>query len=412
MHMTRGSQHFVILSPEWGYGRWGLLPLIPGNATLVFQIQVRYIHYELEDRFLRMPMRQRREVPLKAVMATCKRLKIKAKTFFEKASDALRRIDTNTGEESINRAKNRFDYSGAERAGETLEIAVQILVRAVVKNMEEEMEVKKFLIYLHADACLAYKKAKPSLLHKAIENGERCLAIFDEIKELYRDDETKIQQFLEQFYKKLNKTRSNLMEVYSRDTYKYHVTALQTYQDFEAELHHQEDDIPYTQYINKKERENFSKMRKLIEDRKDRWLERQEEGDTEPEPSSDEENGAVRGKEAKHFKRLKPKGLTLEKAIEELNKEDQEKPDHVVPGGSYPYYKNTIDLFTTKEDNDMMFSHHFTSRCAVQFLVVYGDLKGLFCFKRKSKIGEKEITNLVIAKDAELSEKKGFLKAD
>jgi len=180
------------------------------------------------------------------------------------------------------------------------------------------------------------------------------------------------------------------------------------------------------EYINKKERENFSKMRKLIEDRKDRWLERQEEGDTEPEPSSDEENGAVRGKEAKHFKRLKPKGLTLEKAIEELNKEDQEKPDHVVPGGSYvsivvgfyfdlyfqPYYKNTIDLFTTKEDNDMMFSHHFTSRCAVQFLVVYGDLKGLFCFKRKSKIGEKEITNLVIAKDAELSEKKGFLKAD
>lgn len=83
------------------------------------------------------------------------------------------------------------------------------------------------MIYLHADACLAYKKAKPSLLHKAIENGERCLAIFDEIKELYRDDETKIQQFLEQFYKKLNKTRSNLMEVYSRDTYKYHVAALQ-----------------------------------------------------------------------------------------------------------------------------------------------------------------------------------------
>ena len=140
MHMTRGSQHFVILSPEWGYGRWGLLPLIPGNATLVFQVHVRYIHYELEDRFVRMPMRQRRKVPLKAVMATCKRLKVKAKASFEKTSDALRRIDTNTGEESINRSKNRFDYSGAERAGETLESAVQILERAVVKNIEEEME--------------------------------------------------------------------------------------------------------------------------------------------------------------------------------------------------------------------------------------------------------------------------------
>ena len=76
-------------------------------------------------------------------------------------------------------------------------------------------------------------------------------------------------------------------------------------------------------------------MHKLTEYRKDKWLERQEEGDTEPEPSSDEENDAVRGKDAKHFKRLKPKGLTLEKSIEELNKEDVEKPDNVVPGGSY-----------------------------------------------------------------------------
>ena len=51
----------------------------------------------------------------------------------------------------------------------------------------------------------------------------------------------------------------------------------------------------------------------------------------------------------------------------------------------------------------MMFSHYFTTRCAVQFIVVYGDLKGLLCFKRKSKIGDKDdITNLVIVKDAEV----------
>jgi len=334
MHMTRGSQHFVILSPKWAYGRWGLLPLIPGNATLVFQVHVRYIHYELEDRFVRMPMRQRSKVPLKAVMANCKRLKVKAKASFEKTSDSLKMIDTNTGEESINRAKNRFDYWGAEQAGEILEKAVQILERAVAKNKEEEHEMKKFLIYLHADACLAYRKAKPSLFLKAIENGQRCLVIFDELRELFKDDQTKILDFLDQYYKKINKTRSNLMEVYSRDPERSFIDALTIYQDYETELHHQEDDIPYSKHINKKERENFSRMKKLIEYRKDKWLEKREEVDTEEESESDEENNPVRSKKPKHFKRLTPKGLTLEKAIEELNKEDQEKPKDIPRSGS------------------------------------------------------------------------------
>ena len=86
--------------------------------------------------------------------------------------------------------------------------------------------MKKYLVYLHADACLAYKKAKPSLYKKAIENGERCLIIFDELREFYRDDRPKVLEFLEQYYKKCNKTRSNLMEIYSRDTMNGHADAM------------------------------------------------------------------------------------------------------------------------------------------------------------------------------------------
>lgn len=219
-------------------------------------------------------------------------------------------------------------------------------------------------------------------------------------------------EFLEQYYKKVNKTRSNLIEVYSRDINRL-IDAIQLYQDYEEELHHQEDDIPYSQYINKQERENFSRMHKLMEHRKDKYMERQMAIDTDEEIQSEEENKAVRGDEPKHFKRLKPKGLTLEKVVEELNKEDKEEPKDVPRGGSYNYYKGIIDDFKTKyDDNDMMFSHHFTTKCAVQFIVVYGDLKGLLCFKRKGKIGDKDITNLVIVKDAELSEKEGMLKAE
>lgn len=164
-----------------------------------------------------------------------------------------------------------------------------------------------------------------------------------------------------------------------------------------------------------------------MEHRKDKYMERQKALDTDEEIQSDEENKAVRGDEPKHFKRLKPKGLILEKVIEELNKEDKEEPKDVPRSGSYVstvacfyfylflqnYYKGIIDDFKTKDnDNDMMFSHHFTTKCAVQFIVCYGDLKGLLCFKRKGKIGDKDITNLVIAKDAELSEKEGLLQAE
>jgi hypothetical protein len=216
------------------------------------------------------------------------------------------------------------------------------------------------------------------------------------------------------------------------------------FQDYECELHHQEDDIPYSrellnfylftfmlihiqEYINKQERENFSRMHKLMEHRKEKYLERQTAVDTDEEVQSEEENKAIRGDEPKHFKRLKPKGLTLEKVIEDLNKEDKEEPTNVPRNGSYVstvacfyfyvflqiYYKEIIDDFKTKsDDNDMMFSHHFTTKCAVQFIVVYGDLKGLLCFKRKGKIGNKDITNLVIVKNAELSEKEGLLKAE
>ena len=216
------------------------------------------------------------------------------------------------------------------------------------------------------------------------------------------------------------------------------------YQDYEEELHRPDDDIPSSrellnfyyfifilifiqEYINKQERENFSRMHKLMEHRKDQYMERQMAIDSDEEIQSEEEKKAVRGDEPKHFKRLKPKGLTLEKVVEELNKEDKEEPKDVPRSGSYVstvacfnfylclqnYYKGIIDDFKTKyDDNDMMFSHHFTTKCAVQFIVVYGDLKGLLCFKRKGKIGDKDITNLVIVKDAELSEKEGMLKAE
>lgn len=102
----------------------------------------------------------------------------------------------------------------------------------------------------------------------------------------------------------------------------------------------------------------------------------------------------------------------MEKAIDELKKEDQENPKDIPRSGSYDYYKSLIDRFLKDNENDVMFSHHFTTRCAVQFLVVYCDLKGLLCFKRKGKINDRDITNLVIAKDAELSEKEGMLKPD
>ena len=109
--MTQGSQHFVILSPEWGYGKWGNLPQIPGNATLVFQVYVRFVSYEIEDRFVRMPMRLRQQIPLRVIITTCHRLKYEAKKTFEKTSDVKKQVNRNTGEETYKKSgKNNGDF--------------------------------------------------------------------------------------------------------------------------------------------------------------------------------------------------------------------------------------------------------------------------------------------------------------
>ncbi|CBY21455.1 unnamed protein product [Oikopleura dioica] len=139
LRMTQGSQHFVILSPEWGYGKWGNLPMIPGNATLVFQVYVRFVSYEIEDRFVRMPMRLREKIPLKVILSTCTRLKFEAKKHFEKTSDVRKQVNRNTGEETYKKSgKNTGDFFGAERAGELLDCAANVLERAMCKNLDEE----------------------------------------------------------------------------------------------------------------------------------------------------------------------------------------------------------------------------------------------------------------------------------
>ena len=139
--MTAGSQHFVICKPEWAYGKWGMLPRIPGNATIVFQVKLCYITYELYERFIRMPMKYRAKIPLKAIMATCKRLKTKAKEQFSKASEGVRDVNSNTGEEKIEPSRNQNDYFGAERSGDLLAQAIHCLERAVCKNLEDELQV-------------------------------------------------------------------------------------------------------------------------------------------------------------------------------------------------------------------------------------------------------------------------------
>jgi hypothetical protein len=141
--MTQGSQHFVILSPEWGYGKWGNLPQIPGNATLVFQVYVRFVSYEIEDRVVRMPMRLRQQIPIRVIITTCHRLLYEARKTFEKTSDVKKQVNRNTGEETFKKSgRNNGDFFGAERAGELLDCAANVLERAVCKNLDEEIEVQ------------------------------------------------------------------------------------------------------------------------------------------------------------------------------------------------------------------------------------------------------------------------------
>lgn len=87
--------------------------------------------------------------------------------------------------------------------------------------------MRQMLIYLHTDACLAFRKAKPSIFRKGIEHGEKCLANFDELKEVFMarmnseeyDGQKQMDEFLKKYYKRITKTRRNLMELYSRDIY-------------------------------------------------------------------------------------------------------------------------------------------------------------------------------------------------
>ena len=89
--------------------------------------------------------------------------------------------------------------------------------------------MRQMLITLHTDACLAFRKAKPSIYKKGIEHGEKCLANFDELKEVFltrmnseeyeKTGQKQMEDFLKKYYKRVTKTRRNLMELYSRDIY-------------------------------------------------------------------------------------------------------------------------------------------------------------------------------------------------
>lgn len=62
--------------------------------------------------------------------------------FFE-ASEVKRKVNRNTGEEIYKKTGiNTGDYQGAERGGELLNLAVDILERACLKNLDEEIEVR------------------------------------------------------------------------------------------------------------------------------------------------------------------------------------------------------------------------------------------------------------------------------
>ena len=94
--------------------------------------------------------------------------------------------------------------------------------------------MRKMLIHLHTDACLSFRKSKPSIYKKGIEHGEKCLANFDELKEIFmgrmNSDEypgqKQMHDFLKVYYKRITKTRRNLMELYSRDVYNMYEDAL------------------------------------------------------------------------------------------------------------------------------------------------------------------------------------------
>ncbi|CAG5107195.1 Oidioi.mRNA.OKI2018_I69.chr1.g3199.t1.cds [Oikopleura dioica] len=403
--MTQGSQHFVICQPQWAYGKWGILPRIPGNAVIVFQVYIKFITFEIEDRFRKMPMKDRAKIPLRTILATCIMLRSQAKQMFEKASEVKRKVNRSTGEETYKKTGlNIGNYHGAERSGELLNLAVDILERACLKNLDEEIEMRKMMINLHTDACLSWRKAKPILYKKGIEHGERCMLHFEELKEIFLRDEDEDQkrfnEFLKSFYSRLTRTRRNLMELYSRDIFNSFDDARRMYESFQDDLH--DEDLPYKNFIKTEDKVVMKRMNDKINKRKENWLKQQagldefldEEDESVLAPA---DQAGAKGDEKFKVTQINAKKYNLAKSIEELHQEDaMGAPDNLPPGGSYTYYKNFIDdLVRAPDRTGHLFSNHYTSKVAIKFIIAYADSRGLKSFLRVCD-GER---NLVVTKD-------------
>ena len=90
MELCEGDQAVISVGPEFGYGPVGHLPLIPENETLIFTVRIIKIESEFENRFQRMNIHERCQIPVEFIRSQAKLLSDYARQEFQKASNKIK----------------------------------------------------------------------------------------------------------------------------------------------------------------------------------------------------------------------------------------------------------------------------------------------------------------------------------
>ncbi|KAK2172421.1 hypothetical protein NP493_962g00018 [Ridgeia piscesae] len=156
--MKVGELSKFLVTPQYGYGKFGCPPRIPGNATLLFRIEmIKFVECGGVNQFYRMTHAQKKD----AGFSLIKKVALK------------HRQD----------AKEHFEGGRYVRAAKAYETAVKCLEECHLQNSEEEVEQQKMLLHLYINSAICQLRLNHhvrvlSYCHQALDIQEQNVKAF------------------------------------------------------------------------------------------------------------------------------------------------------------------------------------------------------------------------------------------